>query len=62
VDVLFKFKFDNAPPLWLIVEVKWAAGPSSEDQDGNGTQLAHEWMAVVQQARGNDERDGIWLR
>jgi hypothetical protein len=47
-DAVFRFEFPDAPPVWLILEVKWDAGSSSHDNNGRNTQLAHQWIAVSQ--------------
>lgn len=49
-DALFCFDFTEAK-LWLSLEVKWKAGLSSKDQNGFGTQLAHQWIAVNGKAK-----------
>jgi hypothetical protein len=55
-DVLFRFEFDNAQELWLILEVKWNEPQTSHDNEGRNTQLAHQWLAVTKSDRANDVR------
>jgi hypothetical protein len=45
-DAVFRFDFGDSEKLWLVLEVKWDAGQSSHDEEGNGTQLARQWLAI----------------
>ena len=54
-DVLFRFEFEGAQELWLILEVKWNAPASGQDDEGRNTQLAHQWIAVT----GSDQANSV---
>jgi hypothetical protein len=45
-DAVFCFDFGDSGRFWLVLEVKWNAAQSSYDEQGNGTQLARQWVAI----------------
>jgi hypothetical protein len=50
-DAVFRLDFGDSGKLWLVLEVKWTAKQSSHDRNGNGAQLAHQWMATKKAAK-----------
>jgi hypothetical protein len=50
-DAVLDFDFGRDGKIRLVLEIKWNADQSSSDEDGNGTQLALQWIATNLVAR-----------